>query len=465
MNREELIFAVRRFAHAADREGFAMLAGSTHPSDLACVLQSLPLQQMSRLLALLDARQRALVFVHIDPARQDALVDAMPAAAVVDLFDYLPADDGADLFNRLDELRRPDLLAGLDIARREDILNLSAYPEEAIGSATTSGFVAISAAMTVADALLHLRATAPNSETVYVLYVLDGKRRLQGTVSLRDLVMSVPRVLVSSLLRRDPVFVRANWPRERAADVIRRYDLLAVPVIDDDERMIGIVTVDDAMDIDKEQDANQLARFGGVSVAGGADLDVMTTPLRRLFGVRVFWLAVLTFFGIVTSTFVAAQEELLSQVIVLAAFIAPIVDMGGNTGSQSATLVIRGMALGELGPNWRHVGFVIRRELPVAAALGITIALLESMLAYFSKGVGIDVLLVVGLSMLVCTALGGVIGALLPFAARRIGTDPATLSSPLITSVMDLLGVFVYFGFAWLFLGDQLAEAATYAHG
>lgn len=460
MNREELIFAVRRFAHAPDAPGFNALAHGTHPSDLADVLRMLTPAQATSLLLLLDVPARATLFAHFDAARQDELLALLPHESVLQLFEQMPADDRADLFNRVQEPERRSLLAGLDVVEREDILSLAAYPEHAVGSATTSDFVAVDAGMTAADALAHLRATAPGSETIYVLYVLDGDR-LQGTVSLRDLVVAPPDAAIGGLLRRDPVFVRASWPRARAAELIRRYDLLAVPVVDDDERMIGIVTVDDAMDIDKEQDANQLARFGGTAVGGGGDLDVMNTPLRRMFGVRVFWLAVLTVFGIVTSTFVAAQEELLSQVIVLAAFIAPIVDMGGNTGSQSATLVIRGMALGGLQSTWRHVGFVIRRELPIAAALGITIALLEAVLAHFSKGVGVDVLLVVGLSMLVCTALGGVIGALLPFAARRIGTDPATLSSPLITSVMDLLGVLVYFGFAWLFLGDQLVSAAA----
>ena len=460
MNREELMFAVRRFSHAPDREGFDALVRAAHPADLADVLQSTPAAQVSTLLLLLDARRRAELFAHFNAEQQDALVGLLPPQAVFALFEHMPADDRADLFNRLDEPDKPGLLAALDDVERADILSLSAYPEEAIGSATTSDFVAVKADMTVADALVYIRSTAPSSETVYVLYVLDDERRLQGTVSLRDLVVALPEATMASMLRRDPVFVRAGWPRAQAAELVRRYDLLAVPVLDGNERMIGIVTVDDAMDIDKEQDANQLARFGGTSVAGGNDLDVMTTPLRRMFNVRVFWLAVLTFFGIITSTFVAAQEELLSQAIVLAAFIAPIVDMGGNTGSQSATLVIRGMALGELGLNWRHVWFVIKRELPVAAMLGITIALLEAVLAYFSKGVGIDVLLVVGLSMLVCTALGGVIGALLPFLARRLGTDPATLSSPLITSVMDLLGVFVYFGFAWAFIGDQLTASA-----
>ena len=241
-----------------------------------------------------------------------------------------------------------------------------------------------------------------------------------------------------------------------AAELIARYDLLAVPVINGGDRMIGIVTVDDALDIERQEDAGRLARFGGTVGGSDTDLDILATPFRKMFTVRAFWLVLLTLFGIVTSTFVAAQEEILSQVIVLAAFIAPIVDMGGNAGSQSATLVIRAMALGDVDLRWRDVLRVIGRELPVAAALGLVVALLESVLAFFSKGVGADVLLTVGLSMLVCTVLGGLIGALLPFMARRIGTDPATLSSPLITSIMDLVGVFIYFAFAYAFLSDML---------
>ena len=174
-----------------------------------------------------------------------------------------------------------------------------------------------------------------------------------------------------------------------------------------------------------------------------------------MFAVRAFWLVLLTLFGVVTSNLVAAQEEMLSHVIVLAAFIAPIVDMGGNAGSQSATLVIRAMALGDVALCRRDILRIIRRELPVAAALGLVVAALESALAGISKGIGLNVLLVVGLSMLVCTVLGGLIGALLPLAARRIGTDPATLSSPLITSIMDLVGVCVYFALACAFLGDM----------
>lgn len=320
----------------------------------------------------------------------------------------------------------------------------------------TSDYVSVGAEITARAALEQIRSTAPDKETIYVIYVLNAERQLLGTLSLRELVLCPPESRIGDLMRKEPVFAKAEWPRAQAAELIRRYDLLALPVINGGNRMIGIVTVDDAMDIEKEQDATQLARFGGTAAMGGPDLDIRESTLSVMYKTRVFWLAVLTVFGIITSTFVAAQEEILAEVIILAAFIAPIIDMGGNTGSQSATLVIRAMAIGDVRLKWRDIWFVIKREIPVALGLGVSIAILEAILAYFSKGVGGDVLLVVGLTILIVTVLGGIIGALLPFAARRIGTDPATLSAPMITSIMDLLGVFIYFYIAYLFFGHLL---------
>ncbi len=461
MNRDDLVFSLRTLSRSCDAAGFAGITATTHASDLVDALGMLDTDACLGLLMLLDPPARADLFAHVPMPTQDLLLAAMSPAAKVQLFEHMPSDDRADLFNRLGDDARQALLPALTRVERDDILKMAAYPEDTVGSATTSDYAWVAPQMTVAEAMAHLRATALDKETVNIVFVLDDTLRLRGSVSLRDLVLADADTLISTIMHADPVFAQAHWPRLQAAELIRRYDLLALPVIHDGGRMIGIVTVDDAMDIEKEQDASQLARFGGTVSAHGTDLDVRSTPLKQMFRVRVFWLAILTCFGIATSTFVAAQEELLTQVIVLAAFIAPIVDMGGNTGSQSATLVIRSMALGDLKLSWADVWFVIKRELPVAAALGVTIALLEAILAYFSKGVGMDVLLVVGSSMLVCTALGGVIGALLPFAARRIGTDPATLSSPMITSIMDLIGVLIYFGFAYLFLGDLLVAGAA----
>ncbi|MBA4151383.1 MAG: magnesium transporter [Acinetobacter sp.] len=456
MNRQVLALIVRELAITGDAQAFAETLRNTHPSDFVEALEVLSVEATLDLIMTLDAYARAGLFVHFPETLQDALLLIMPRAAVVQLFEEMPSDDRADLFNRLSDEAKESLLPALTKVERDDILRLASYPEGIVGSVTTSDYVAVSPEMTVAAALAHIRVSAPDKETIYIIYVLDNQLRLCGSVSLRDLVLAKDDTLIQDIMHADPVYARAHWPSEEATALIRRYDLLALPVLSG-ERMIGIVTVDDAMDIDKEQDATQLAKFGGTTSLGGPDLDVISSPFSKMFGVRVFWLSVLTFFGVLTSTYVAAQEEILTEVIVLAAFIAPIVDMGGNTGSQSATLVIRAMALGDLTLKWRDVWFMIKRELPVAAALGLAIALLEVVLSYFAKGVGFDVLMVVGLSMLICTVLGGVVGAMLPFAARRLGTDPATLSAPLITSFMDLIGVFIYFAIAYAFLGHLLA--------
>lgn len=434
----------------------ATVLRSVHPSDLAEALQALQVEQVGQIFAEMEEQERAEVFVYFSPEWQNALLPLLPRGMAVRLFESMAADERADLYRHLDEDARQKLLPALARVEREDILRLAAYAEGTTGSVTTSDYVAVTPQMHVAEALAHVRATAPDKETIYILYALDAEGRLCGTVSLRELLLADDRQTIGDIMRRHPVSVRADSPREEAAERIRRYDLLALPVINGGDRMIGIITVDDAMDIEKELDAGQLARFGGTASDDGTDLDILATPLRTMFRVRVFWLLLLTLLGVVTSSFVAAQEEMLSRAIVLAAFIAPIVDMGGNAGSQSATLVIRAMALGDVALRWQDVWRVLRRELPVAASLGVVVALLEAVMAFFSKGIGGDVLLVVGLSMLVCTALGGVVGALLPFMARRLGTDPATLSSPLITSVMDLAGVFVYFSLAYLFLGHML---------
>jgi magnesium transporter len=456
MNRNDLKLTLSALRVSLDGNEFTRIVRHTPPADIADELEAMDVADVARLLQTLQATDRTDLFSHLPEYLQDALLPILPRSVVVQLFETLPSDDRADLFNRLTDEAKAQLLPALAQVEREDILRLAAFPEGSAGSVVTSDYVAVTQHMTARAALEQIRSTAPDKETIYVIYVINSERQLLGTVSLRDLVLSQPDTSISDLMRTDPVFAQAEWPRTQAAELIRRYDLLALPVINGGNRMIGIVTVDDAMDIEKEQDATQLARFGGTAVMGGPDLDIRESTLGQMYKTRIFWLAILTFFGVITSTYVAGQEEILTEVIVLAAFIAPIIDMGGNTGSQSATLVIRAMAIGDIRLKWRDIAFVIKREIPIAVGLGISIAVLEAVLAYFSKGVGYEVLMVVGLTMLIVTILGGVIGALLPFAARRIGSDPATLSAPMITSIMDLLGVFIYFYIAYLFLGHLM---------
>lgn len=439
-----------------DLAGLAEALATRHPAELAETLAELDPEELAVQLRALPPRRQAELLGYLAPEAQVALAERLSRSELAAVIAAMSPDERADLFNRLSPEQQQALLPGLAHALREDIRRLAAYAEGSAGALMTSDYATLEPGLTVAEAIERLRREAPDKETIYEAYVVDGERRLIGVVSLRDLLMAKDDARVAEVMRRDAVAGRADDSREAVAEMIANYDLLALPIVDGNGMMVGIVTVDDAFDVSEAERGRRLIQFGGNLPVGGPELDLRGSSLVRMVRVRAFWLVILTVFGAITSTFVAAQEAILAQAIVLAAFIAPIVDMGGNIGSQSATLVLRAMALGQVKPRWRDIGFVIRREIPVALALGLTIALLEAVLASLSKGVGGEILLIVGLSMLLCTVAGGIIGALLPFAAKRVGADPATLSAPMITSIMDLLGVMIYFALAYAVLGDQL---------
>ncbi|MFN3937492.1 MAG: magnesium transporter [Gemmobacter sp.] len=432
---------------------------SMHPADIANEIGGLKPADAARVLTALPPDRQGTVFGYFDASFQIAMARSLPRTELARIVTAMSHDERADFWKRLDPAARDALMPALAQAEREDIRRLAAYPEGTAGALMTSDYATLSPDETVREAIARLRREAPDAETIYAAYVVDEDRTLLGVVSLRDLILADEETRVSDLMQTSPAVANVDDTKDQVAEQIASYDVLALPVVTDGRRLVGIVTVDDALDIAQGERGRRLVQFGAAApIAGGPDLDMRNSPFSAMFKVRVFWLAVLVVFGAITSTFVAGQEELLSEVIILAAFIAPIVDMGGNTGSQSATLVIRSMALGQFTVSWRDIWFVIRREIPVALSLGVVIALMEAVLAFFSKGVGGEVLMVVGLAMLACTVLGALIGALLPFAARRIGTDPATLSSPMITSIMDMLGVFIYFGLAYAFLGHLLVD-------
>jgi magnesium transporter len=440
-----------------DNETIRAALSSYHPYDLTRLLADLPPEQQIAALSALPPRRAGQVFGYLEAADQLALARRMPREALGRLFSGMEPDERADLFQALPEEAREALLPGLAAAEREDIRKLAAYPEGTVGSVMTSAYAALAPHLTAELAIAALRREAPDRETIYDAYVIEGDRALIGVVSLRDLLLAPPGARVAEIMKREVVKVSADAPRAEAVRLIRAYDLLALPVVNGGGKLVGIVTADDAMDVAEREEMKRIQTFGGTLALGGPDLDILRSPFRRVFGARFFWLAILTVFGLATSHVVAAQEEMLAKAIVLAAFIAPIIDMGGNTGSQTATMVIRGLALGQIGVNWRDLWRVLRRDLPVAAALGLGVALLESVLAYTTKSIGWDVVAVVGLSMLACTVVGSLLGLVLPFAARALRQDPATLSAPVITSVMDLLGVLIYFGIAWIFLGHLFA--------
>lgn len=413
------------------------------PADAAAFLNSLPVRRSAELLSLMPQASQLALLSALGANDRERLVRAMPADRLADLFLSMPASARASVMEDLAQEERPRLA------------RLAAYPESTAGAWMTTDYVAVSAAADAAQALARVHEKAPRAEALCTICVVDADGCLLGTASLRDLMLAPSDSMLGDIMQRCPVSVLDVAKDEEAAALLAKYDLDAIPVVDQAGRLAGVITADDALEIDREDAAARLARFGGAGAAEGEDLDYLRTPLRRILSVRLCWLVLLTLFGMATSTFVAAQQALLEKAIILAAFIAPIVDMGGNVGSQSATLVIRSMTLGDVSAVRRDLCRIMLRELPVAAALGVVIGVLEGILAYFTKGLPLDVLAVVVLSMMICTTVGGLAGAGLPFLAKRFGADPATLSSPLITSIMDLIGVAVYFGLAVMILSPE----------
>ena len=427
------------------------------PKDIALAMSAVDAGSAARFLKNLPARRGAELMSLMPVCAQLELLGTLDESAREELVRAMPADRLADLFLSVPATAKQMMINDLAPESRSTLERLAAYPESSAGSKMTTGFIAVPASTRTEQAVGIVRAQAPNAEVLYVLYVVDSAGRLIGTVSLRELMLAQPDATMQEIMHRDPVRVLDKASDDEACALLAQYDLSAIPVVDQNERIIGVITADDAIEINRTGAVSRLTRFGGAGTAqDGEDLDYLRTPLHRILFVRFFWLVILTLFGVITSNFVATQQALLEKAIILAAFIAPIVDMGGNVGSQSATLVIRSMTLGDVSANWRDLWTILKKEFPVALSLGVIIGLLEGALAYFSKSIPLDVLAVIILSMASCTFLGGLAGVGLPFAAKRFGIDPATLSSPLITSIMDLLGVAVYFGLAVCLLSPDL---------
>jgi magnesium transporter len=432
-----------------------LLLGQASPQEIVFCLRLLESPRRALVFRLLDKERALAVFEALDRPEQAELVKAMEDPDLLPLLEGLKAEERVRLFEELPAKVVKRLLQELSPEAREGVSLLLGYPEGSAGRVMNPDYLALPEETTVEEALKRVKDSPLPTENLEVVFVLGPGRIYQGYVPLARLLKADPQTTLKDLAVAGAA-VSAYDSQDQVAELFKRHQYPLVAVVDKEGRLVGAIDAERGVELVEEHEAQRLTTFGGVLPSKGPDVDYLRSPLGILFRTRVIWLALLTLFGVFVSTYVAEQEEILERVIVLAAFIAPIIDMGGNTGSQAATLVIRSLALGQVRPRLRDYLLILRREVPVALSLGIVIGLLEAVLAFFSKGVGWDILLVVGLAMTTVTILGGLIGSALPFLARRFGVDPATLSGPAITSIMDLLGVFVYFGYVRLFLGHLL---------
>lgn len=397
------------------------------------------------LMELMDAEQQAEVFGYLRPSHQQELASHMELGLLAKLFQDMSSDERADVYALLDIKLQDALMRRMARSEREDLLRLASYEEGTVGAVMTSDYAAIPEGISVEEALKKLRQSAPEKESIYQVYVVNKKHKLHGVVSLRQLLTATPHEMIDDLMTRDVVTINLDMPQSEAARIISRYDLIAIPVVTDDNLLVGMVTFDDAMDVVEEEDTDTMHKSATV---GKLEVSLSEATPVTLYSKRIYWLILLVFANIFSGAAIMYYEDIFMTYASLMFFLPLLIASGGNSGSQTATLVIRAIATGDIGKGdgMRLFG----KELLVSAMLGVSMAAAVMIVAYLRSP---DIALVAGLSMFSIVMIGSLVGLLLPFLLKGLGWDPATASTPLVTTIADVAGVVIYFGIATTILG------------
>lgn len=430
---------------SGSREEVDLLLEELHPADIAELIQDFDATGAWQVMRSLDLPRRAVTFGYLDHDQQMEIASVAPRADLARMITEMNADERADLYNELSEEQRNALMPGLVQAEREDIRRLAGYEEGTAGSIMTSDYATLPADASATQALTILRREAPAKETIYRTYVVDNQRRLLGSVRLQDLITAPARAMVTDIMETNTLAVNVLDDQEDAARKIARYDVLAIPVLDADNKMVGIITHDDALDVIEEEATDDFHRVGTVSNLAST---VGEATIGMLYRARVAWLVLLVFGNIFSGAGIAYFEDTIAANLALMFFLPMLIASGGNAGSQAATLMVRALATGDV--RFSDWGYLLARETAVALALGLTMALAVSLLGFWRGGP--ELAATVSLAMVCIVLIGSLIGMSLPFALQRFKLDPATASAPLVTSIADVVGVMIYFTIARIFL-------------
>jgi magnesium transporter len=437
---------LREALGASDREMLEAAANELLPADFADVFEELEPELASRLLTLLPVEHATDVFEQLEPDLQLEMVGGLGRRRIGEILDEMSPDDRADLLADLPPKTREALLPLLAQAERNDVRRLLAYPEETAGGIMTTEYVALPGQLTVDAALGELRKVAPDRETIYTIYVLDDERRLRGVISLRDILLALPGKRLEDIMRERVITVAVDADQEAVAQEFERYDVNVLPVVGPEGRLLGIITVDDVLDVIEEEFTEDIQLLGGMNPL---DDSYMSSSLAHLVRKRVVWLILLLLAQTFTVLAIQRFQDVIQQVVILAAFMPLVNSSGGNTGSQSATLLCRALAIGEV--EFSDLARVLGRELVSGAVMGLIIGVLGGVVTLISGG-GMQVLVAVGLALVGVVTIGSLLGALIPLLLHRVGIDPAVSSAPFIASISDVIGVTTYFTIAQLVL-------------
>ncbi len=437
---------IREMLAEGNGEALREFCTTIHPASTAEFMSGLSADEAWRVLQYADEQEGTEIFLYFEPERQVELVEGQDRQQVADMVAKMAPDDRVDLLEFVDDQIVAELLELLPQEERRDILRLQAHPENTAGAVMTTAVVKLPEAMTVRDALEALQQSE-DVETIYYLYVVDDSDHLRGLVSTRELISRLkrPETKLSDIMETELITVDVDDDQEVVAQKVAKFDLLAIPVVDEQHRMLGIITYDDVIDVVLEEAAEDAHRIGAVDPL---EESYLRTSLLTLSWKRGIWLAVLFVFALVTAFALKSYEEQLDKWKWLVFFVPLIISSGGNSGSQSATLIITALVRGDIEvKDWWTV---VIRELLSGLILGGSLAAMGFLAAYFVDPAAMWVLPLTIILVVIC---GTFFGSVLPLTFQRLGLDPALMSNPFVAGLIDIVGIVIYLNLAIALLG------------
>ncbi|MGI6537539.1 MAG: magnesium transporter [Caldicoprobacterales bacterium] len=416
--------------------------------DIALILDELDEKAALIVFRLLPKELSVEVFSYLSKEQQQYIIESITDREIKNIIDNLFMDDTVDVLEEMPANVVKKILRHVSEDRRKLINQFLQYPEYSAGSIMTIEYIDLKKEMTVGQALDKIKRVGIDKETIDICYVMDQSRRLEGVIPLRKLVVSEKDVVIKDIMETNIISVHTHMDREEVGNLFRKYGLLAMPVVDMENRLVGIITVDDVVDIIEQENTED---FQVMAAMEPSDEEYLKTSVFRLARNRIVWLLILMISATFTGNIIKKYNDMLSSVVILATFIPMLMDSAGNAGSQSSTLIIRGLALDEI--RLRDFSKVLWKELRVGLLVGLTLSVVNFLRIYLLDKVGILIALTVSGSLFITVVTAKIVGSLLPIAAKKLRLDPAIMAGPLITTIVDALALLAYFRMATWLLG------------
>ena len=448
INLDEMRNNVNELLDSREFGRIRVLFTAMEPADIAELLGEIDEQRLPILFRILPKELAAETFVEMDSDEQELLINAFSERELHDVVEELFVDDAVDIIEEMPANVVKRILRHTDSEMRNSINEILRYPKDSAGSIMTTEYVSLKKDMTVSEAFDRIRRTGVDKETIYTCYVTDTDRKLIGLVTVKELLLSPYNTVINTIMEKNIISVETLDDKEEVANMFDKYDFMSLPVVDKENRLVGIVTFDDAIDVIQEENTEDIQKMGALQPI---EETYLKTPVWRHAKNRIVWLLLLMLSATITGSIIENYEAAFTALPILVAFIPMLMDTGGNCGAQSSTMIIRGLALDEITP--KDIMKIMFKEIRIAVVVGLILAAVNTLRIYIRYS-GQDPLFlsaVTGLSLIATVVIAKMLGGVLPILAKLCKLDPALMASPLITTIVDTCSVIIFFNIAlWI---------------